>query len=223
MSERIDDLLEKTSRTFALAIPILPAPTRREVGLAYLLFRVADTFEDAYAWPKERRLRSLEEFSSLLEAPDVGRARELASRWLDGPPTEHEGYRELLAELPLLMSELLDLEPKARAAICQETLRTARGMASFVEEAPPGENIFVRNVRELRLYCYTVAGIVGELLTELFLLAQPTLEASAGRLRGLAAAFGEALQLVNILKDAAVDSAETRSFLPPSVPRQEIL
>ena len=46
----VNDLLVKTSRTFALAIPLLPEPTRREVGLAYLLFRIADTFEDATAW-----------------------------------------------------------------------------------------------------------------------------------------------------------------------------
>ena len=30
-------LLEKTSRTFALSIPLLPEPTRREVMIAYLL------------------------------------------------------------------------------------------------------------------------------------------------------------------------------------------
>ena len=30
------DLLEKTSRTFALSIPVLPEPTRKEVTLAYL-------------------------------------------------------------------------------------------------------------------------------------------------------------------------------------------
>jgi phytoene/squalene synthetase len=47
----LDDLLLKTSRTFALSIPMLPEPTRRHVGIAYLLFRVADTFEDAALWP----------------------------------------------------------------------------------------------------------------------------------------------------------------------------
>ena len=43
MTFPLDDLLEKTSRTFALAIPLLPTPAREAVGLAYLLFRVADT------------------------------------------------------------------------------------------------------------------------------------------------------------------------------------
>jgi len=48
---RVEELLEKTSRTFALSIPVLPEPTRRQVMIAYLLFRIADTFEDAAHWP----------------------------------------------------------------------------------------------------------------------------------------------------------------------------
>jgi phytoene/squalene synthetase len=32
--DEIGDLLQKTSRTFALTIPLLPEPTRREVSVA---------------------------------------------------------------------------------------------------------------------------------------------------------------------------------------------
>ena len=39
----LEDLLVKTSRTFALSIPPLPEPLRSEVTIAYLLFRIADT------------------------------------------------------------------------------------------------------------------------------------------------------------------------------------
>src|SRR5580700_1817276 len=62
----IDRLLLRTSRTFALAIPQLPDPLRREVGVAYLLFRVADTFEDATRWPRADRLAALADFERLL-------------------------------------------------------------------------------------------------------------------------------------------------------------
>ncbi len=58
--EILDDLLLKTSRTFALSIPLLPEPTRREVGIAYLLFRVADTLEDATLWTARRQVEQLE-------------------------------------------------------------------------------------------------------------------------------------------------------------------
>ena len=222
MSERIDDLLEKTSRTFALAIPLLPEPTRREVGLAYLLFRVADTLEDAFSWPQSRRLQSLAAFAALLRAPATAGAASLSEAWLADPPTQHEGYLELLSELPLLMAETLALGAEAQAAICKDTIRTTEGMAEFVATAPPGENILVTDLAQLRRYCYTVAGIVGELLTELFLLSQPGLASRAADLRDLSASFGEALQLVNILKDAVQDSKETRSFLPRAVPREDL-
>jgi len=74
------------------------------------------------------------------------------------------------------------------------------------------------DLAELRDYCYAVAGIVGEMLTELFLLGRRELAGVAGYLRERAATFGEALQLVNILKDSAVDLAEGRRYLPAQAP-----
>ena len=65
----LEDLLVKTSRTFALSIPVLPEPTLREVTVAYLLFRIADTLEDSTLWPRERKLEELERFGALLDAP----------------------------------------------------------------------------------------------------------------------------------------------------------
>ena len=41
--------LDVVSRSFALCIPQLEPPFRDHVGLAYLLFRVLDTVEDAGA------------------------------------------------------------------------------------------------------------------------------------------------------------------------------
>ena len=79
--ERLEDLLEKTSRTFALSIPPLPEPTRREVTVAYLLFRIADTLEDATLWSRERKLAELAVFDELLATPDEVRAQDCANAW----------------------------------------------------------------------------------------------------------------------------------------------
>src|SRR5689334_16439764 len=101
----LDELLEKTSRTFALAIPLLPEPTRRQVGLAYLLFRIADTFEDAELWTRERKLAALEGFAALLAdgttADDVARE---AAGWLAVPPCANAGYLELLRRAPEVLA-----------------------------------------------------------------------------------------------------------------------
>jgi farnesyl-diphosphate farnesyltransferase len=56
------------------------------------------------------------------------------------------------------------------------------------------------------------------MLTDLFLLDARGLIAVADRLRQRAAHFGEGLQLVNILKDAADDAGEGRRFLPAGAP-----
>src|SRR5438552_18417468 len=64
----LDALLAKTSRTFALAIPFLPEPTRREVTIAYLLLRIGDTFEDATGWPTEKKTAALTEFNTPVAA-----------------------------------------------------------------------------------------------------------------------------------------------------------
>src|SRR5207244_2392879 len=38
--DEMQAFLQKTSRTFALTIPMLPTGLRREIGVAYLLFRI---------------------------------------------------------------------------------------------------------------------------------------------------------------------------------------
>src|SRR5512136_1503929 len=96
----LEDLLEKTSRTFALSIPVLPEPTRRQVMIAYLLFRIADTFEDAAHWPPEKRIEALREFQDLLGDFSPEKASRLAGKWTAAGASPHPGYRELIEETP---------------------------------------------------------------------------------------------------------------------------
>jgi farnesyl-diphosphate farnesyltransferase len=219
----IDRLLRLTSRTFALAIPELPEPLRREVGVAYLLFRIADTFEDATRWPRADRLAGLAAFDRLLAAPTLDEARTLAAGWVAGRPCDHEGYIELLGATPGVLGELAVIKPARRAAIVRHTLRTSAGMASFVSSGDEEGNLRLGTLGDLQHYCYIVAGIVGELLTDLFLDFSPALEQVRQPLLDRAAAFGEGLQLVNILKDADSDARHGRVYLPPGLDRAAIL
>lgn len=221
----LDDLLSKTSRTFALAIPLLPEPTRKAVSVAYLLFRVADTFEDATTWPREERLDALESFVELLELSPSARVAEAQRRseaWLQRPPVDHEGYLELLGELAPVLAELDTLAPAVSGLVIRHTIRTTEGMASVVARADERGNLRLASVPELKDYCYIVAGIVGELLTELFLHDAPALESQHAELTRLMRAFGEGLQLVNILKDVGDDAQDGRVYLPAAVPRAEL-
>jgi len=218
----LEELLAKTSRTFALSIPLLPEPTRQEVTIAYLLFRIADTFEDATQWSQQHRIEALHQFARLLREELLEEARRWGSRWALESPCEHEGHLELLSETPQVLHAFFALSQKAREIIREHTIRTAEGMAAFVVRITGAGMLHLQDVLDLQEYCYVVAGIVGEMLTELFLLRRDHLQPIAYLLRQRGSRFGEALQLVNILKDSADDAKEGRFYLPEDIDRGEI-
>ena len=213
----LDDLLIKTSRTFGVSIPLLPEPLRREVTIAYLLFRIADTFEDATGWPAPVKLAALDDFAALLTAAPSDAAGQLARSWIARPPIDHAGYTELLEQTPFVLEQLRALDPLAQAPIVKHTLRTVDGMKGFVNRTSSAGELRLTDTEDLRDYCYAVAGIVGEMLTDLFVLRCPALRAQGSALQAEARFFGEGLQLVNILKDSASDAGQGRLYLPPSV------
>ena len=218
----LSSLLQKTSRTFALTIPLLPEPLRTEVAVAYLLFRIIDTFEDATGWPAARRTSALALFVRLMERPDGQGAQEATAGWLNDPPVDHPGYLELLAATPQVIGWYRHLPPAAAEQLRRHVARSARGMIDVVEHTDAGGVLQLQTLQDLRNYCYVLAGIVGEMLTELFVLQSRPLKDAAAELRGRAAEFGEALQLVNILKDEQPDAAEGRVYLPRQVIRAEV-
>jgi farnesyl-diphosphate farnesyltransferase len=214
-------LLERTSRTFALTIPLLDEPLSTDVGLAYLLFRIADTLEDAPAWGRDARLAALDSFGEWL----VGEHDERT--WLESvaasPPTEDAGCMALLARAEGVRTAVAQRGHDVAMAMTMDVVRTSSKMAEFVARQSDEGALVLADIEDLREYCYAVAGIVGELLTEMFLQRDPSLESRRDVLMDLAPAFGEGLQLVNILKDATNDAREGRSYIPEGVDRGEVI
>ncbi len=62
-------------------------------------------------------------------------------------------------------------------------------MAGFVDRIGDDGEMRLESLSDLRHYCYVVAGIVGELLTELFLLKRPEFGAGRGLAAGTFAPF----------------------------------
>ena len=221
----LKDLLQKTSRTFALTIPLLPEPVQTEIATAYLLFRIIDTFEDAVCWDAARRTAALTLFVRLMESEENEKTsdlRETAARWLKDPPLTHAGYLELLAATPDVVAWHRALRPMAREQVRRHLVRSARGMIDVVARADAHGALQLETLQDLRDYCFVVAGVVGQMLTELFVLQSPSLEGVAAELRARAVEFGEALQLVNILKDVDPDGAEGRVYLPRQASLAEV-
>ncbi|MHB8877439.1 MAG: squalene/phytoene synthase family protein, partial [Myxococcaceae bacterium] len=209
--------LAATSRNFALDIPFLPEPVRCEVTIADLLWRIGDTLEDA-PWPAPRRVEALGAFGRLLGAPrDVPG---FLARVGAGPGDASPACLDLLARAGTVLAAFDALSAPAREVVKGHVLKTLEGMAE-IAGASSGW-LELQSLGALRRYCYVVAGLVGELLTELFLLHHPPLSTVAESLRDGAAAFGEGLQLTNILKDEAEDEAAGRRFVPPSIPHAEV-
>lgn len=229
--EFIDHHLQGTSRTFALAIPLLAADLRKQIGISYLLFRVADSIEDAPdgdAALKKHLLIALRDCLCGLTFSDQAdrRSEQLSAPALpgfDGLWPAQTATKSLLRDFPRLLSIFSDLPTPVSQVIKGSLTSTINGMIGFLDASRNSPNqIQIQTVTDLRLYCYAVAGVVGELLTDLFVLHHPAGRKDHDELRRLAVGFGEFLQLINILKDAGRDATSGRVFIPFEVSRENV-
>lgn len=225
----VDELLQGTSRTFALAIPLLKDQRRRQIGLSYLLFRVADSIEDAPEADVPVKLRLLQELRCELNRPDITGDHPTgfsAHVQLDvcGLWPENSATHRLLCELPRLLAMLNWTDFAAATAIRAALSQTIDGMTRFLASSELSlVQIQLQTVQDLRAYCYVVAGIVGEMLTDLFVSHHAISPEIAGNLRRMSVGFGECLQLTNILKDADSDALDGRIFIPAGISRDAVL
>jgi farnesyl-diphosphate farnesyltransferase len=217
--QTIESLLEKNSRTFALAIPLLPAPAASAVGLAYLLMRWADVFEDATLWNSAQRVAALEQLVEILQ----GHEKIPTEYFVKSPPTEKPNEIELLQYSPFLLKQLASIDAPLRTRIIHHVVRTCEGMALTLSRADSKGHFVFTKKEQLKEYCYFVAGIVGELLTDVFLHEAPQLESVESILKSKSPVFGEGLQLVNILKDAKSDSQDGRRYVPENLKTSEAM
>lgn len=208
-----DHSLQRVSRTFALTIPQLPPALRPVVGNAYLLCRIADTIEDDPAL-----------------AP--GRKREQARRFVDvvrgelPPETFSAGLLPLLSPaIPAAETDLVSrtdcvirithsFNDRQRAALARCVAIMSEGMAHYQQS---GSLRGLDDLAQMADYCYYVAGVVGEMLTELFCDYCPNMAAQRERLLRLGVSFGLGLQMTNILKDMWEDRRRGACWLPRSV------
>jgi farnesyl-diphosphate farnesyltransferase len=205
-----EQILPHVSRTFALTIPQLPVALRTPVTNAYLLCRIADTIEDEPVLSADETLVLLRRFVAVLNGQEEGAplARELAPR-LAGPTLPAE--RDLALNLVRVIRVTTGLGSGQRAAIqrCLEVM--CSGMHQFQRTAS------LRGLprsTDLDDYCYYVAGVVGEMLTDLFCDYSATIAQRRAALDEFAVSFAQGLQMTNILKDVWEDRSRGACWLP---------
>jgi farnesyl-diphosphate farnesyltransferase len=208
-------ILKSVSRSFYLTIRFLPHPLREPVGLAYLLARATDTIADTATIPAAARQTTLREvarviagevdFDSIAEA-----LREFSARQSD----PHE--RTLIENLGTCIDWLRKIEAADRTDI-RDVLRTiVRGQElDLVRFGDPATAVPLRTSAELDEYTYLVAGCVGAFWTKLGFRHCPNFATRPpNEMTALGIGYGEGLQLINVLRDRASDSAAGREYLP---------
>jgi len=208
-----DKILPHVSRTFALTIPQLPAALARPVTNAYLLCRIADTIEDEPALSPPETLEFLQRFSALVGGEGDARA---LTRDLSGRLSQRTSVteRELIENMDRVMRVTESLGKPQRAAIERCVKLMCYGMPRFQFNASLSG---LKRCTDLDDYCYYVAGVVGEMLTELFCDYSPQIARHRAALSGLAASFAQGLQMTNILKDVWEDRSRGACWLPQEV------
>ncbi len=230
---RIDDpqafaafLLEKTSRTFALNIQVLPKGLRRQVLLAYLFCRMADTLEDDGDLEEPAKVRLLESFRGLFPPGETSEGRIAGFR--AGLPPEWEKSERwdhlLVYHCHWILPQLAEFPRPAVEAISRCVDEMCSGMIDFTRrQARTREGqVLIETVEDLDRYCYYVAGTVGNLLCDLFALHSPLIRTKKAKaLRALSVSFGLGLQLTNILKDVQEDRRRNVSYIPSALLERE--
>ena len=207
------EILQGVSRTFALNIPQLPGALRDVVGNVYALCRIADTIEDEPALSPTQKRAFAERFIEVVAGgADVAPfSRELGALL---SPSSTEREHDLVANTERVVRITRGFRAAQRRAIERCVRIMSRGMAEFQQDATTDG---LRDIQHLNRYCYHVAGIVGETLTDLFCDYSAEIRRRRDDLFALSVSFGQGLQMVNILKDVWEDRRRGACWLPRDV------
>ena len=212
-------ILESVSRTFALTIPLLPANLEKVVANTYLLCRIVDTIEDAVCIdPKTKQVLSTLFVKTVLDSSYSEKFVKESLIALLNHPNHDE--KDLIKNIPRVLRVLQSCDEKQRHAVAQCVQIMSEGMSYFhVRQNQAG----LEDLKEFEKYCYVVAGVVGEMLTTVFALHSAAFAKAISGRESLAIAFGQALQMTNILKDSPEDRLRGVSWKPKGIDQTELL
>ena len=208
-----NEILQDVSRTFALTIPELPDPLSRVVANAYLLCRIADTIEDDKSMSAVSKRDYAERFIKVVNGSESSKDfSEALFPLLSSTATDAE--HDLIANTEPVIRITHSFNERQRAALERCVSIMADGMARYQDaETLDG----VADLDDMGHYCYYVAGVVGEMLTELFCDYSPEIDQHRDHMMSLGVSFGQGLQMTNILKDIWEDHVRGACWLPRDI------
>lgn len=206
-------LFPRVSRTFALTVPELPMPLQRVVMNAYLLARSLDTIEDDNALTLDQKFYYGRRLVEIVAGHE--KTEEFALELAPQLSTEtNEAERELMSNLAMVI-EIKQSFTELQQQSIECCIRIMwEGMQNFLKRRSLNG---LETLDEMNDYCYHAAGVVGEMLTELFCDYIPELEPHYSEMKKLSIPFGRALQMINILYDQWEDREEGLCWLPREI------
>ncbi|WP_177245983.1 squalene/phytoene synthase family protein [Paenibacillus sp. BC26] len=188
-------MLKKTSRTFYIPISQMDFGLKEAVTSAYLCMRAIDEIEDHEEISDKLKVDLLIGVHDAFQTAHITEAiRKLLSP-----------YRAALPAVTMQLDEWVALCPSSGAPIVNRYIaKMALQMSEWVQNGWT-----IHTEEDLDRYTYSVAGMVGEMLSELWLWHDGT-QSDLTK----AVAFGRGLQAVNILRNRNEDIKRGVDFFP---------
>ena len=184
-----------SARNFYYAFLVLPKPKRQALCAVYAFMRRCDDLSDDPSLPPRERRARLEAW---LDAFHHAQAGEPTDDAILLALTDSQRRYQIPAELldQLAFGTLMDVPDSAPEGPSQET---GSASSSLVVQ--------YRSFKDLYLYCYHVASVVGLVCIKIFGYRDPNAEHLAER-------CGIAFQLTNIIRDVKEDAGMGRVYIP---------
>ena len=215
IGEEIDKLLETTSRSFYPTLKYLPKKIRGQIGLLYLLARVADTIADSKVGETEELIEALTQYNDVAQGrkQDLPDLMELAK--IQSNPDEGELLRNVQKVVDAL--SMYEKDDQVRMLECLDIIVSGQilDLQRFGIAREGGNISSLQSEEELDDYTFKVAGCVGVFWTKMSLAHIMKLSKEKEELffeNGIR--FGKALQMINILRDIPEDLRFGRCYIP---------
>jgi farnesyl-diphosphate farnesyltransferase len=215
IDEEIDKLLETTSRSFYPTLKYLPKKIRGQIGLLYLLARVADTIADSKAGRTSDLIEALTQYNEVaqgrsIDFPDLSVLADIQSN-----PDEGELLRNVKKVVQAL--SIYGQGDQKRILECLDVIVGGQilDLQRFGIAKDDGKISSLNSEEELDDYTYRVAGCVGIFWTKMSLAHIISLpEEKEKKFFENGIRFGKALQMINILRDIPEDVRFGRCYIP---------
>ena len=215
INAKIDALLEATSRSFYPTLKYLPKKIRGQIGLLYLLARVADTIADSKHGDTATLVKLLSEYNDVAQGsstklPDFSDLADIQ---------DNENEAELLRNVQDVVDGLGEYsgDDQTRILECLDVIVGGQllDLERFGTAKEGGKISALPSDEELDDYTYRVAGCVGVFWSKMSLAHLMSLSPEKEKeFMDKGIRFGKALQMINILRDIPEDLRFGRCYIP---------